>query len=120
MSPRRQCEREPAAAEGKFAQRQGPKKSVAWVRNDGWHVHYEYEDQQRHSDQSRCQPCLDENGNTERRAKKSKAHQIDPKRMRGNPAWNEGRNIGRGGEMLGATKRHCKPKKQHAQRHEPL
>src|SRR6266478_1624461 len=73
-APRRHCESESAAAEGKLSQRQGPEKSVAWVRNDGRQVHYEYEDQQRHSDQRRCQPRLDENGNTERRAKKTKAH----------------------------------------------
>ena len=101
-----------------MSQGQGPKKSVAWVRNGGWHVHYEYEDQQRHSDQSRCQPCLDENGNTERRAKKSDAHQIDPKRMRGNPARNEGRNTRRDGEMLGTKNGHGNRKKQSAKRHD--
>src|SRR4030095_8320623 len=117
-APRRHCESESAAAEGKFSQRQGPEKSIAWVRNDGWHVHYEYEDQQRHSDQSRCQPRLDENGNTERRAKKSHAYQIDPKRMRGNPARNECRNTRRDGEMLGTEDGHGNRKKQPAKRHD--
>src|SRR5260370_36000660 len=100
-APRRHRESESTAAEGELSQRQGPKTSVVWMRKSARQVHYQYEDQKRHSDQSRCQPCLDENGNTERRANKSEAHQIDPKRMGGNPARNEGRNICRDGEMLG-------------------
>ena len=46
------------------------------------------------------------------------AHQIDPKRMRGNPAWNEGRNTRRGGEMLGTKNGHGNRKKQSAKRHD--
>jgi len=85
---------------------------------DTWHVHYHDKDQKRHSDQSRCQPCLDENDNTERRAKKSDAYQIDPKRRRGNPARNESRNTGRDGEMLGTKNGQRNCKKQPAKRHD--
>src|SRR5262249_19795674 len=59
-----------------------------------------------------------ENGNAERRAKKSEAYQIDPKRMRGNPAWNEGRNTHRGGEMFGTKNSHRNRKKESAKRHD--
>src|SRR2546426_9538772 len=117
-APRRHRESESAAAKGELSQGQGPKQSVVWMRKGAWQVHYAYEDQKRHSDQSRCQPCLDENGNTERRAKKSETHQIDPKRMRRNPARNEGRNVRRGGEMLGTKNGHGNRKKQSAKRHD--
>src|SRR5437773_6373819 len=113
-APRRHRESESAAAEGELSQGQGPKKSVVWMRKRARQVHYEYEDQQRHPDESRCQPCLDEKDNTERRRKKSDAHQINPKRMRGNPAWNEGRNTRGSGEMLGTKNGHGNRKKQPA------
>ena len=57
---RRHRESESAAAKGELSQGQGPKQSVVWMREGAWQVHYAYEDQKRHSDQSRCQPCLDE------------------------------------------------------------
>ena len=88
------------------------------MRKGAWQVHYAYEDQKRHSDQSRCQPCLDENSNTDRRANKSEAHQIDPKGVRGNPAWNEGRNIRRVSEMLGTKNGHGNRKKQSTKPHD--
>src|SRR5207245_2031561 len=80
-APRRHRESESAAAEGELSQGESPKKSVVWMRKGARQVHYAYEDQHRHADQSRCQPCLDENGNTERRAKKTGAHQVHPEGM---------------------------------------
>ena len=38
--------------------------------------------------------------------------------MSGNPAWNEGRNIRRGGKMLGTKNGHGNRKKQLAKRHD--
>ena len=117
-APRRHGESERTAAEGELSQRQGPSESVVGVRSDGWDVHDENENEHRHADQGGCQPCLDENRNTERRAKKSEAYEIDPKQMGGNPAWNERRNTRRGGEMLGAKNGHRNRKKQSAKRHD--
>src|SRR5207249_2573643 len=80
--------------------------------------HDQYKDQKGHSDQRRCQPRLNENGNTERRAKKTEAHQVDPERMSGNPAWNEGRNTCRDRKMLGAKNGQGNRKEQPAKRHD--
>src|SRR5207247_8537054 len=64
------------------------------------------------------QPGLDEKRKTDRRAYKSEAHQIDPKGVRGNPAWNEGRNTRGGGEMLGTKNGHGTRKKQSTKQHD--
>src|SRR6476620_6842770 len=117
-APPRHGKSERTAAEGELSQRQGPSESVVGVRSDGWHVHDENENEHRRADQGGCQPCLDENRNSERRAKKSEAYQIDPKQMGGNPAWNERRNTRRGCEMLGAKHGHRNRKKQSAKRHD--
>ena len=68
-----------AAAKCQLSEGQGPKKPIPWVRHNGWYIHYEYEDQQHHSYQSRCQARVDENRDAERRAQESESHQIDPK-----------------------------------------
>jgi hypothetical protein len=116
--PPRHRESKSAAAKRELSQSQGPEKPVARVRNDGRHVHCEYEDQECHSDQGRCQPCLHEDGDAECRAKKSQAHQVDPKRMGGNPAWDEGRDTCGDREMLGAKNGQGNRKEQAAKRHD--
>ena len=118
-APRRHRESESAAAEGELSQRQGPSESVVGVRSDGWHVHDENEERTSSSPtRAAANRAWMRTAIAERRAKKSEAYQIDPKQMRGNPAWNEGRNTRRGGEMLGAKNGHRNRKKQSAKRHD--
>lgn len=46
------------------------------------------------------------------------AHQIDPKRVRRNPPWNQGRNVRRVGEMLGTKNNHGNCKRQPIKLHD--
>src|SRR5579884_1648199 len=114
----RQRYRESAAAKGEFSQCQSPEKSVVRLRDSSGYVHCKYEYEECHPDESCGQACQHANCNCDRSAQETETDQVNPKRMRGNPVWDEGRDVGGKREMLGGKNRHGNGKKQAAKRHE--